>query len=935
MKEKDPLDEEKHSQDNLGNPEEGLDQGPSNPDSNPLEPGQNGSLDPDAFLESNPDIMELIRRLIRDDGESPAGPANAGSAEARTSMGMLPRHIGDFLVLRKLGEGATSEVFEAEQISLKRRVALKILPRTVSLSEKAVKRFLREGEAIARLDHPGIVKVITPISDIEDGVYAIAQELVEGGRTLADAFKQRPTKGPNVLKYFQEIAEKIMRVAEALQHAHERGVIHRDVKPSNILITQQGTPKVADFGIARIEGMASTQSTDHSGTIFYISPEQATEACEKVDYRTDIFSLGATLYEALTLKRPFPGESSEEVLKRLMECRPEDMRKLDRRIPRELRAICSRAMEKEPSKRYPSMAEFAKDLRRYLSGEPLSRGTMGWLPRTRRWVRRRKGILAGAAIIMLAAVGSAILGVHSASRNFLPAKDSFSWLTSEQAFHSFEWAATIDPNDLSWPLCQIIRNLEVNTPIGESGLQKNEAELRSLIHKCEQRRVDLLDDARYLLAYILRKRADGATLEQQQTLIAESEETLGEIGFFNPFSAKTLFWRGDLDSASKNGLRVNSGHYLAQLYTGITLSNSLYKGGSRLNFTTCIRHLEAALGMRPQDRIALASLGRVYFFFSRTFWDFTRLSMAEEILNRALVDDGADPSGMTNTTIGQIRCLYGDYLAAKSYLEKALAAGKDRFVYKYNVLCNLGRVNLRLGDAEAALSCLVQAEKANENDVYVQLALSELFFLQGDIPQAETYAEKAKQSGIASSYLALCRCAARRGDTAELIKQLTPMTTPGLVIHCPRDFYIACILLSSICTEEGSASWEKILNLAEQLLNIGSLDASDTPLHQTALGAVYYLGGSYALASKSLESCLAQGQRRKEEILPSSRMQEASSLYLLAMASFKAPGLEDQAFNAFEEAEIIAKAPPGEFVEYWDILEGVRQRAKAVLGVEK
>ena len=170
--------------------------------------------------------------------------------------------------------------------------------------------------------------------------------------------------------YFREVAQLIAEIADALQHAHDAGVIHRDIKPSNIVLTKEGQPKVTDFGLAKIEdALALSRTGEFAGTPYYMSPEQAMSRRMGIDKRTDIYSLGATLYEMLTLKRPFEGETSQEVLKKILLQEPVDPRKVKPGVPRDLAVICLKAMEKDPARRYQSMKELGEDLRRYLAGD--------------------------------------------------------------------------------------------------------------------------------------------------------------------------------------------------------------------------------------------------------------------------------------------------------------------------------------------------------------------------------------------------------------------------------------------------------------------------------------------------------------------------------------------------------------------------------------
>jgi serine/threonine protein kinase len=366
--------------------------------------------DPESFCRRFPDFADRLRAQIENfllvvqglfDVEESACLEEPEDDDA-------PR-LGDFKIIQEIGRGGMGVVYEARQVSLKRKVALKVLPEHLGFSREAVLKFRREAEAGGRQQHPGIVAVYA-IGEHE-GSHYIAQELIEGGHTLADRIEELRKAGELPVGYFRNMASLIADVADALQHAHTSGVIHRDIKPSNILITREGVPKVTDFGLAKVEdALALSRTGDLAGTPYYMSPEQASGRASGIDLRTDVFSLGVTLYEVLTLKRPFEGKTSHEVLKNVVYHEPSDLRKLNPRIPNDLAVICLKAMEKEPKRRYPTMDEFSEDLRRYLQGEVIlarpSRAVTRAVKRMRRYpaLSAAVGVAALALLLLLLSV---------------------------------------------------------------------------------------------------------------------------------------------------------------------------------------------------------------------------------------------------------------------------------------------------------------------------------------------------------------------------------------------------------------------------------------------------------------------------------------------------------------------------------------------------
>lgn len=338
--------------------------------------------------------------------------------------------LGDFEIIRELGRGGMGVVYEARQKSLKRKVALKVLSSGLGLSSKAILRFRREAEAAGKLHHTNIVPIYTTGED--KGIHYYAMELIDGPsldgviRELRDgsphsksydglpspsgvlestALEGHRTEGrsgsspSSVSKsisdsgggtaYFDQVATMIAEVADALEHAHEHGVIHRDIKPSNLLLAPDGRLSVNDFGLARmLEQPGMTMSGEFVGSPLYMSPEQITAGRVGLDHRTDIYSLGATLYELLTLRPPFAGESRDQVLSQILHKEPASTRKLNRKVPLDLDTICMKAIEKDPDRRYQTAEQLASDLRAYVNRHAISARRIGWIGRSVKAMRR-------------------------------------------------------------------------------------------------------------------------------------------------------------------------------------------------------------------------------------------------------------------------------------------------------------------------------------------------------------------------------------------------------------------------------------------------------------------------------------------------------------------------------------------------------------------
>ncbi len=306
---------------------------------------------------------------------------------ATEQQGQTPRVLGDFKLLREVGRGGMGAVFEAEQVSLQRRVAVKVLRFGPVADSAAVERFRREAETVAHLHHTNIVPIFFVGS--QHGVNYYAMEFIDG-RSLAQVLEEHPGGVEP-----RRAVEWGLQAAEALSHAHLRGVIHRDIKPSNLLLDDEGRIWLTDFGLAkRLDDVTLSKTGALLGTPRYMSPEQAMASKHPVDHRTDIYSLGATLYELMTGRPVFQADSPHQVIHQILHQDPLPPRQLSPGVGRDIETILLKCLDKEAEQRYASASELAEDFRAVLEGRPIRARRANWTELSVKWVRRHQRSLA-------------------------------------------------------------------------------------------------------------------------------------------------------------------------------------------------------------------------------------------------------------------------------------------------------------------------------------------------------------------------------------------------------------------------------------------------------------------------------------------------------------------------------------------------------------
>ncbi len=394
-------------------------------------------LDREQILADHPECGTALLEQLETFFELAASPAH------QSPLGAL----GDYTLRRQIGRGGMGIVYDAWQDSMDRRVALKVLPPGVAADSRTFLRFMREAKTAGQLRHPNVVQVHG--MGVEEKTPYFAMEYVEGetlaqvlarvraaegrekekrtilesisrtlgrrsrtnlhpvvdGREPGEASQTRTTLTPSGanLAYYYNLAEAFAGVAEGLQHAHGKGIIHRDIKPSNLIIDREGHLRILDFGLAHSEGQESlTQSGDFLGTVLYMSPEQTLAKRIPIDHRSDIYSIGATMYEMLTWRPPFQGKTPQDTISHIILRDPAPPRRLNGRVPRDMETIVLKCLRKDPADRYGTAEALAQDLRRFVRGDPVEARPQPLLQRlARRAWRTRQRLAAGLLVFLL------------------------------------------------------------------------------------------------------------------------------------------------------------------------------------------------------------------------------------------------------------------------------------------------------------------------------------------------------------------------------------------------------------------------------------------------------------------------------------------------------------------------------------------------------
>jgi len=664
--------------------------------------------------------------------------------------------IAHYRIIEKIGEGAMGQVYLAEDTKLKRRVALKFLPYDLTRDEKAKKRFLQEAQVASSLDHPHICN-IHEIEETPDGQTFICMSYYEG-----DTLKSRIESGSLDLETVLKIA---IEVCDGLARAHEAGIVHRDIKPGNIMVTDRGSAKVLDFGLAKLAGETQLTKTGITvGTALYMSPEQARG--ETVDQRSDIWSLGVVLFEALTGGRPFRGANSSAVIYSILHEAPRRIDEINRRLPRELAHIVQRCLEKDPACRYQTAEELGEALQRLL--DELTSDSVIAVPvpafaRTEKV--KRYALPAGIAIIAVILLLATPLRQRLATyvgkerprgeRRVLLLDFNVEKGDSEHRMYCEGLADYIayrlngleSPEDSLWTVMRY-------TPLATDLTQPEKSCLELGANVAISGTLGCRGDT--LILALGRHDVRGRGLAEDTDSLVITDHTANLITWQDS-AAVELARMLDARITPELRQKLRSGETVVPAAFESYLMGLGYLKLPRApgELDTSLAWLEKAADLDPSYALAYAQLGHVCMLKHKRTRDITWAERGEQACRSAIeLDHGASSPRIT---LGRIQAAIGDTSAAIATLETALAVNP----YYWNAYWQLADLHKRRGDMQSAELAYRMAAEKRPRDAIAQWDLAMFYYKGGVYSQAIDYYKRALElapentwflSGLAAAY---------------------------------------------------------------------------------------------------------------------------------------------------------------------------------------
>ncbi len=914
-------------------------------------------------IERRPDFLEkpAWSRFVQ-----PGAAEGTHHDDMKPEQGLPFESLGEYRLIRRLGAGGMGTVYLAVQESLGRRVALKVIRSERAGTFEAEARFGREVQAISKLRHPNIVTVLG--SGEDQDVRYFAMELIQG-KGLDELLHEAAERGEKLP--LQQVLKWIHGIAWALDAAHQAGIIHRDVKPSNIMITPDNHPMLMDFSVARYTKLLTlTLTGEFRGTPHYASPEQVKASSRGIDFRTDIYSLGVTLYEAAAGCVPFNGETTEQVFHQILAIEPKSPRLLNSEISADLETVITKAMEKDPARRYRTMADFALDLRCLVRGDHIAARPASLARKSARWIQRHKVIsFAAAALLLLAGAVSLVLMEKAAQQRqqfetirerYKPVNEAIT-RRQHKLMDGWKWCREVDPGAPCGRMLQALFALE-------EGRWKSAAPaLEECLSSCRERGDTALErDAHYLLGLVRLAKAEegGEDREEKRSLLESARQALLDAGEFDPVGGDALVWR-DADPekltpakalAAIQSIRIDSEHFLVNLNNGISIFENLHRGGEIQEFEVAIELLEKARTVRPDNVPVLTFLGRTYYFFARSFDFLDMVDRAESCLDRAFELAGDRPSHMVLNTLGAVCLLRGKNDKALALNRKALKQEKGNTGGNiHNVYSGIGKALARKGRLDEAEEYYRKALELQPSDVSARIALTELVLQMDREEEALEMLRTSAQRSIrrvpsdksdylqAPVYLLCCRIHLKNERYDEATVYLKDLYL--MAIHSSSIFSQACHLIGTFPEDRlrhPGAGLNELVTLTGRLVQ-AAIPARQPgermpPICLSASGVSRHLYGYHQMAVDSFEKAMEERKRWwPGDLREFYWTEDARDLYFLAMIHKRLaeePEGKDEhearARSCFEQAEALfarGKLP----IETADIIRRVRAKARSCM----
>jgi serine/threonine protein kinase/tetratricopeptide (TPR) repeat protein len=655
--------------------------------------------DAEEYAARHPEAAELLRKVLAAlEVVGLSGSAAASALPGEPVAGVL----GDFRLIREVGRGGMGVVYEAEQVSLGRRVALKVLPFAATMDPRQLQRFHNEARAAASLHHEHIVPVFAV--GCERAVHFYAMQFIEG-KSLADLIAApRPQMAsapgshsaatapaavasteaaPRDAAYCRRVAAWGVQAAEALEHAHALGIVHRDVKPANLIVDGQGKLWVTDFGLAHTATDAGlTMTGDLLGTLRYMSPEQALAKHGLVEHRTDIYSLGATLYELLTGRPAVEGHDRQEILRRIADEEPRPPRAIEGALPADLATIVLKALAKEPAERYATARELSDDLRRYLEDRPILARPPGLSQRLRRWSRRHRTLVATTVVGLFVSVVA------------LAISTAVIWHKQRETAAAYE-AAKEQRQEAVEQRQEAIDSLKDAQAAVDQFLSRVGGKRLADVPYMEPLRRDLLADAlRFYQKFLQKKNADPELrleVARAYIRIGDIQQMLGELDPAEENLRQGLALLQELFAQEPSRTDRREEQAEAWLHLGRVRLSKDDKGKAEEAFKQAREIAAQVVADSPDSRGALHCLARAHAELGTTYARGGRLPQAAEAFREAL-----------------------------GWGEKLTAASPDDLDFKQTlatVTANLGKALAGLGNQEEGEKRFRQALELQENIV--------------------------------------------------------------------------------------------------------------------------------------------------------------------------------------------------------------------------